>query len=118
MKLVITIVLVSITCFLFAQNDTAVKGIPVKIGKDGKVIVGVKPVVANTDSTKKITFKVDTSKMGGFASMTDTFREKTFYEKCKYFILLVKYKNPFIFWTILVLLGLWVLKMIGKLFDR
>lgn len=119
MKIILTIALLLVINILFAQNDTPVKGIPVKVLKDGKVIVGVKPAASNADSNKKMTLQVDTSKIGGFAKMTDVFRTNmTFWEKCKYWFFWLKKEQPYMFWPLLIMICIWILRLIFKLFSR
>jgi hypothetical protein len=115
MKLAITVALLSIVSFLFAQSDTPNKQKYVLVKKNGKT-VGVSIVDANADSV----INLDNSKAkGGFAPMTDVYRPgMTFWKKCKYFILSFKRQNAFMFWSLVVIIGFWLLRFLFKLFDR
>jgi hypothetical protein len=116
MKLLITIALLSVVSFLFAQSDSPIKKIPVTVIKDGKA-VGVKLVSPNADST----ITNDSPKVNTITIAKDYpvySNNMSFWEKCKYFLLSFKRQNAFMFWSIIVLIGFWLLRFIFKLFDR
>jgi hypothetical protein len=116
MKLLITVTLLSIVGFLFAQNGTSNKKIPVTVFKDDKA-VGVKFVSPNADSTIiKDSPKIDTITIAKDYPVYSS--NMTFLEKCKYFILSFKRQNSFMFWSLVVIIGFWLLRFLFKLFDR
>ncbi len=116
MKLLITIVLLSIGCFLFAQNDTPTKKIPLKVFKDGKA-VGVKLVSPNTDSAVDVgTLKNNTITIAKGYPVYNT--KMSFWEKCIYWVKWFKYEKPYMFWIAVAFLSIWIIKMLLKLFDR
>lgn len=119
MKLLITVALLSIVGFLFAQSDTPHKQKYVVVKKDGKT-VGVSVVDANADSVINLdsakTQKPQTIRL--VKNYPIWHSNMTFFEKCKYWIMWFKYENKYMFWALVVLLGLWVIKMLLKLIDR
>jgi hypothetical protein len=118
MKLTLSIVLLFVIAHLFAQNDTPVKGVPVKIGKDGKVVVGVKP---EADSNK-IAMQLDSAKKATKIAVAKDYpiysTKMTFWEKCKYWFFWLKKEQPYMFWPLLIMISIWILRLIFKLFDR
>ncbi len=119
MKLLITVTLLSIVGFLFAQTDTPIKKMPVTVFKDGKA-VGVKLVSPNADSSN-FTDSDKTIKVKHLTvvkNYPNWHSNMTFFEKCKYWVMWFKYEHKFMFWTLLVLLSCGVLKMMLKLFSR
>ena len=127
------LMLLTILCFLFfiinAQDTAATKTAKVytdSAGKKymqtstgGRVYLG-KIILADSLNKNNTEAKNDSAKkIGGFATMTDVFKpEMTFWEKFKFYFFYFKQQNPFMFWSLLVIVCLWVLKMLYKLFDR
>jgi hypothetical protein len=118
MKLTLSIVLLFVLANLFAQKDTPVKGIPVKVGKDGKVIVGIKPVA----DSNKIAMQLDSAKKATTITVAKDYAvyntKMTFWEKCKYWFFWLKKEQPFMFWPLLIMISIWLLRLIFKLFGR
>lgn len=118
MKLTLSIVLLFVLANLFAQKDTPVKGIPVKIGKDGKVIVGVKPVA----DSNEIATQLENVKKGTTITLAKDYpvynSKMTFWEKCTYWFFWLKKEQPYMFWPLLIMISIWILRLIFKLFSR
>jgi hypothetical protein len=101
MKIIVTILLLCISNLLFAQKDTnASSGISVE---------NIKTVKVKTNALDSITVAKD------YVVYSPNM---TFWEKCKYWFFWLKKEQPFIFWPLLIMLSLWIIKMIFRLFDR
>ncbi|MBL0146097.1 MAG: hypothetical protein IPP48_10265 [Chitinophagaceae bacterium] len=120
MKLLITIVLLFTANFLMAQTDTGVKKIAVKVLQNGKI--AVKPIA--TSDSMQTPKQLDSLKKAGIHTITVAkdypfyHSNMSFWGKCKYWASWFKYEHPYLFWGLLVLLGLWILKMLYKLLER
>jgi hypothetical protein len=101
MKIFVSILLVFISTLLFAQKDSVTSsGIPVE---------NVKTVKVKASALDSITVAKDYVVYNS---------NMTFWEKCKYWFFWLKKEQPFVFWPLLIMLGLWIIKMIFRLFDR
>jgi CO dehydrogenase/acetyl-CoA synthase epsilon subunit len=118
MKITLSIALLLITNFLFAQNDTPIKGIPIKVGKDGKVIVGIKPVADSNSMAKQLDSFTKATKITVAKDYPIYRTNMSFWEKCKYWFFWLKKEQPFMFWPLLIMISIWILRLIFKLFNR
>lgn len=119
MKLTLTIVLLFVLSNLFAQNDTPVNGIPVKVPKNGKGL-SVKPIVV-ADSNN-VALQLDSAKKAIKITVAKDYTvyntNMSFWEKCTYWFFWLKKEQPFMFWPLLIMISIWILRLIFKLFSR